>query len=247
MASREMTLRDHLEELRKRLFYTTAAVALGTAIAFVFRDRVLDFLLAPGFDGIPDTRPIYTEVTEMVAVVMKVSLMAGVVVALPVVLYQLVMFVTPGLTRRERVYLFIFLPGTVVVFGLGAAFCYYVLLPPAFRFLFTFGANNADAVIRIGSYMHVVTVLLFWMGIIFELPLVMFFLARLGVVTAGFLARFRRYAVILAFVAGAIITPTMDPVNQTLVALPIIVLYEVGILLARLGQRLRRRKPAPAS
>ena len=247
MASTAMTLRDHLEELRKRLFYVAAAVVLGTAVAFVFRDRVLDFLLAPGFDRIPDTRPIYTEVTEMVAVTMKVSLMAGVVVALPVVLYQLVMFVTPGLTRREKVYLFIFLPGTVVVFGLGVAFAYYVLFPPAFRFLFTFGANNADAVIRIGSYMNVVTVLLFWMGIIFEMPLVMFFLARLGVVTAGFLARFRRYAVILAFVAGAIITPTMDPINQTLVALPIIVLYEVGILLARLGQRLRRRKPAPAS
>jgi sec-independent protein translocase protein TatC len=246
VASGDMTLREHLDELRQRLMIVTAAVALGAVAAFIFRDRVLDFLLAPGFDRLPDTRPVFTEVTEMVAVTMKASLMVGVVLALPVVLYQLVMFVAPGLSKREKIYLFIFLPGTVAAFGLGSAFGYFVLFPPAFRFLFTFGTDNADPFIRIGSYMSVVTMLLFWMGLIFELPLVMFFMARLGVVTARFLARFRRYAFILAFVLGALITPTIDPINQTLVALPIVVLYEVGIWLARIGERLRRRQRATA-
>ena len=247
MSRSEMTLREHLEELRQRLIFTTMAVVIGAVVAFVFRDRVLAFLLAPGFEQMADMKPVFTEVTEMVAVTMKVSLMVGVVLALPVVLYQVVMFVAPGLTTRERVYLFIFLPGTLLAFGTGVAFGYYVLFPPAFQFLFTFGSENADAFIRIGSYMNVVTSLLFWMGLIFEVPLVMFFLARLGVVTPRFLSRFRRYAFILAFILGGLITPTMDPINQTLVAVPMVVLYEVGILLARIGQRLRRRKPALAA
>jgi sec-independent protein translocase protein TatC len=241
VASTQMTLREHLEELRKRLAYTVGAVAVGVAVAFILREQIIEVLLAPGFDQVPGSRPIFTEVTEMIAVTMKVSVMAGVVLVLPVVLYQLVMFVAPGLTRKEKVYLFIFLPGTVVAFGAGVAFGYYVLFPPAFKFLFTFGTSNADATIRIGSYMNVVTSLLFWMGIIFQLPLVMFFLSRLGVVRVRWLVRFRRYSVILAFVAGAIITPTFDPVNQTLVAVPVIVLYEIGILLARIGERLRGR------
>lgn len=235
-----MTLREHLEELRKRLAYAVAAVVAGVVLAFIFRERVLDFLLMPGFQEL-GIKPIFTEVTEMVAVTMKVSVMVGLVLGLPVVLYQFVMFVSPGLTPRERGYLFILLPGTIVMFLFGAAFGYYVLFPPAFRFLFTFGTGNAEAAIRIGSYMNVVTSLLFWMGLIFQIPLVMFFLARLGVAKAQWLARFRRYSIVLAFVIGAVVTPTMDPVNQTLVALPVIVLYELGVWLARLGGWLRLR------
>ena len=246
MARRDMTLREHLEELRKRILFVAVAVVAGTAVAFVFRDRVLAFLIEPGFGELSGTKPIFTEVTEMVAVTMKASLMVGVVLALPVVLYQLVLFIAPGLTRQEKLYLFILLPATVVVFGLGVAFGYYVLFPPAFRFLFTFGDEVATPAVRIGSYMNVVTSLLFWMGLIFELPLVMFMLARLGVVNSRLLSRFRRYALILAFVLGALITPTLDPVNQTLVAAPVVVLYELGVWLAKLGQRLRRRRPAPA-
>ena len=246
MAEKEMTLREHLEELRRRVLIITVAVVAGTVTAFIFREQILAFLLEPGFDQLSETKPIFTEVTEMVAVTMKASLMIGVALALPIILYHLVMFVSPGLTRQEKLYLFISLPATAVVFGLGAAFGYYVLFPPAFSFLFTFGTQVADPAVRIGSYMNVVTSLLFWMGLIFELPLVMFFLARLGVITPKFLSRFRRYALILSFVIGALITPTLDPVNQTLVAAPVVVLYEMGIWLAKLGQWLRRPRAAPA-
>ena len=240
-----MTLREHLDELRKRLMFSLAFLVLAMVAAFIFRDQAIDFLLEPGF-GPLDKRPIATEVLETVGVTFKVSLMVGFVASLPVILYQVIMFVSPGLTGREKLYLFMFLPGVLIAFGGGVAFGYYVLFPPAFDFLFHFGAANVDAEIRIASYMNVITSLMFWMGVVFQIPLVMFALARLGVVTPRWLGRFRRIAVVLAFVAAAMITPTFDPVNQTLVAVPIIVLYELGILLARLGQRLRRRKePKP--
>ena len=235
-----MTLREHLDELRRRLIIAAVFVALATIAAFVFRDPILAFLLEPGF-GQRDEKPIATEVLEVEGVTFKVTLMAGFAAALPVVLYQAVRFVSPGLTGRERAYLVILIPGVLLAFAAGAAFAYYVLLPPALAFLFEFGSANVDPEIRVASYVNVVTSLMFWMGVMFQLPIAMFLLARLGVVSPQWLGRFRRYAVVLAFVAAAIITPTFDPVNQTLVAVPIVVLYEVGILLARLGSRMRRR------
>ena len=235
-----MTLRDHLDELRKRLIFVVAFIIAAMIAAFVFRNQLFDFLLEPGFGDL-DEKPIATEVLETVGVTFKVTLMAAFVASLPVALYQLIMFASPGLTGRERLYLFMFLPGVLIAFGLGAAFAYYVLFPPAFAFLFNFGSENVNAEIRISSYVNVVTSLMFWMGVVFQIPLVLFALGRLGIVTPRWLSRFRRFAILLAFVAAAIITPTFDPVNQTLVAVPIIVLYELGIVLARVGQRLRRR------
>ena len=240
--ARAMTLREHLDELRRRLIISAVFVVLATAVAFAFRDQVLEFLLEPGF-GDSGKRPISTEVLEIVSVTFKVTLMAGFVAALPVVLYQIVRFVSPGLTGRERVYLTLLIPGIMVAFLGGAAFAYYDLFPPAFSFLFNFGITNVDPEIRVASYINVVTSLMFWMGVVFQMPLAMFVLARLGVVTPRWLGRFRRYAIVLAFVTAAVITPTFDPVNQTLVAVPIIVLYEIGIVLARIGHRLRGRRP----
>ncbi len=245
MASDAMTLREHLDELRRRLLFTLVFLVAAFIVAFIFRDPIIDFLLEPGFGNL-DEKPIATEVLETVGVTFKVTLMVGFAASLPVVLYQLIMFVTPGLTKRERFYVFLFLPGVLIAFAGGVAFGYYVLFPPAFDFLFHFGEENVNAEIRIASYMNVITSLMFWMGVVFQIPLVMFALARVGVVTPRWLGRFRRIAVVLAFVAAAIITPTFDPVNQTLVAVPIIVLYEFGILLARIGQRLRRGANAEA-
>ena len=235
-----MTLRDHLEELRKRILFIVVFIVITMVAAFVFRDTILDFLLEPGFSQL-DEKPIATEVLETVSVTFKVTLMVAFAVSTPVLLYQLIMFASPGLTVRERVYLFLFLPMVIIAFATGMAFAYYVLFPPAFNFLFNFGSENINAEIRISSYINVLISLMFWMGVIFQIPLVLFGLARLGVVTPRLLGRFRRFAILLAFVPAAIITPTFDPVNQTLVAVPIIVLYELGILLARVGQLLRKR------
>jgi sec-independent protein translocase protein TatC len=232
-----LTLREHLDELRKRLMFTVIFLVIAVIIAFLFRDLLLEFILAPGYGDSGD-RPIATEVLETVSVTFKVILMAAFIVSLPVILYQVIMFVSPGLTGQERVYLLIMLPAVLIAFAGGAAFAYYILFPPAFKFLSEFGIAYVDPEIRISSYVGVFVSLMFWMGVVFQIPIVLFTLARFGIVTPGFLARFRRYAVVLAFVAAAIITPTFDPVNQVLVAVPIIILYEIGIVLSRLGQRL---------
>ena len=244
-----MTLREHLDELRRRLVFIVVFVVVATIVAFVFRNEIIRFLLEPGFTRVGE-RPIATEVLETIGVTFKVTLMVGFVASLPVVLYQVIMFASPGLTGRERTYLFLLLPGVLAAFAAGVAFAYYILLPPALNFLFLFQGTVVDIQPRVASYINLITTLMFWMGVVFEIPIVMFGLARLGVVTPRWLGRFRRLAVVLAFVAAAMITPTFDPVNQTLVALPIIVMYEAGILLARLGHRLRGRgqprEPRPA-
>ena len=166
---------------------------------------------------------------------------------MPFILFQVVMFAAPGLTPNERRYLYTLLPVSVLAFAAGAAFGYRILFPPAVRFLLSFGTDIAEPYIRIGNYVNLMLSLLFWMGIVFETPLVLFFLSRIGVVTSEWLAKRRKYAVIIAFVLGAIITPTFDPINQTFVAVPIVILYEAGIWLAKLGTHNRRRSREKAT
>ena len=240
-----LTLREHLDELRKRLMYMVLVLVATVVVAFLFREAIFEFLLEPGYGGTGEL-PQATEVLETISIIFKVTLMVGFVGALPFILYQIIMFVSPGLTGRERFYLFMFLPGVLIAFAGGASFGYWVLFPPAFEFLTGFGEEFVNAQIRISSYINVMLSLMFWMGVVFQIPLLLFGLARLGVVTPALLGRLRRFAIVLAFVAAAIITPTFDPVNQILVAVPIIILYEFGILLARLGQRMRRRSDLDA-
>ena len=167
---------------------------------------------------------------------MKSSLLVGIFASLPFVLYQIVMFVAPGLTGREKRYLYSLMPATLLSFVLGAAFGYFVLFPPAVKFLLSFGQELATPQIRIGSYISLMLSLLFWMGIVFQTPVILFFLSKIGIVTPEFLAKQRRYAIVVAFILGAAITPTFDPVNQSIVAIPIILLYELGIWLSKIGR-----------
>jgi sec-independent protein translocase protein TatC len=154
------------------------------------------------------------------------------VVALPTVAYQVVLFVAPALNPAERRLALAFVPFALLLFCGGIAFAYFIMLPPALRFLLTFGQDVATPMIRIGSYVSLVVTLLFWVGVVFNVPLLMLVLAKLRIVSYRGFARAQRYAVVGAFVVGAIITPTFDPVNQSLVAGPLIVLYELGIGLA---------------
>ena len=176
---------------------------------------------------------VFTEVTELLGISIKVSFLAGFILAFPVILYQVIMFVAPGLTSREKRYLLGFLPGAMIAFVAGVAFAYFVMTPPALHFLLTFGDDVATPMIRVSNIVNLMVRLLFWMGLVFETPLVIYLLAQLGIVNARMLARFRRYWVVVAFILAAIITPTFDPVNQALVAVPLLVLYELGVLLAK--------------
>ena len=246
MRAKSLSVRDHLLELRKRLMWSAGSVLLTTAIAFVFHRQILKILMRPaeGFAEIPGGKPIYIDLTEFIGTVMKASLLVGLFASLPFVLYHIVMFIAPGLTPRERRYLYALMPATLLSFVVGAAFGYFVMFPPAVKFLLSFGGDLATPQIRIGSYVGLMLRLLFWMGIVFETPVVLFFLSKIGIVTPEFLAKQRRYAVVAAFVLGAAITPTFDPINQSMVAIPIIVLYEVGIWLAKLGRMGRKPKEA---
>jgi len=153
------------------------------------------------------------------------------------------MFVSPALTRTEKRYVYVLLPSIFILFIIGALFAYYVLLPRGMNFLLTFNTDIAKPMIKIGDYISLVTTLIFWIGLCFEIPLIIFFLAKIGVVKTKWLTKFRKFAILLAFVVGAVITPTFDPVNQSLVAVPIIFLYELGILLSRFA---RKKQIAPA-
>ena len=243
--SQSMPIRNHMNELRKRLTIGVAAVAVTTVVAFIFHRRIIEFLLEPA-DALTEVpgRLVFIEVTEMFGVAMKVSLVTGVVVALPILLAQVVLFVAPGLTPREKRYLYGFLPGVLLSFAAGAAFGYYVLIPPAINFLVNFGGDIAEPTIRVGNYINLVVMLLFWMGVVFETPVIMFLLAKLRVVSSRGFARWRRHWIVVAFVLGALITPTFDPINQTLVAGPLIVLYEAGIWLSKLAGKKKEAAPA---
>ena len=245
MRDHELTLAQHLSELRRRVLFSLAALLISSAVSFVFFRQLIELLVRPARDlnGVSEGQLIFTEVTEMLTISVKVSLVAGFVLAFPVILYQVIMFATPGLTDKERRYLIAFLPGALLTFAAGVAFAYFVLTPPALHFLITFGDDVATPLIRVSNIVNLMLRLLFWMGVAFETPLVMYLLAQLGTATARTFSRFRRYWVVIAFILAAIITPTFDPLNQALVAVPLLVLYEVGILLAWLSGRGRRHSP----
>ena len=232
-------LKDHLRELRKRITWSIIVIILSTTIAFIFHQQILQALMKPAqqFSEIPNQKPVYTELTEYIGVAMKVSLLSGFSISLPFLLYQLTMFLAPGLSSKEKKYLYILIPISILAFLTGAFFGYRILFPPAINFLLNFGNDVATPYIRIGNYTSLMLSLLFWMGLVFETPIVLFFLAKLGIVTSSFLAKQRRFAVVIAFILGAMITPTFDPVNQTLVAIPIIILYEIGIWTSKLAKR----------
>jgi sec-independent protein translocase protein TatC len=233
----------HLNELRKRLIICLAAVAIGVLISFIFADQIFHVLIWPA-KGI---NLIFIDVTEMMGTYMQVCLVAGITVAMPVLVYQLVMFIAPALTPKEKKYLWIMLPFIFLMFLGGVAFSYFVLLPPAMQFLISFGTDIATPQIRIGNYVSLIGRLLLATGLIFETPVITTFLARLGIISSKWMGRQRKWAIIIAFVLGAIITPTLDPINQTLIAIPLIVLYELSIWLAKMVEHRRARDLQAAS
>jgi len=230
---------QHTLELRKRLGWTAACFLICTFAAFAFHNQIFAILMEPAenFESAPYNKPIYTELTEYLSAAFKVSLFAGLILSTPMIIYQVVMFASPGLKKKEKIYLWILIPSSLTLFLIGAAFGYWILFPPMIKFLLTFGSDVASPFIKIGNYTNIMISLLFWMGLIFETPLIMFFLSKIGVVNHKTLRRYRRHTVVLAFVLGAIITPTIDPITQSLVAVPIIIMYEAGIWLSWLAKR----------
>lgn len=226
-----MPLLEHLKELRNRLMRAAIALLITTAISFFFTREVLLFLIAP----MGDTLPQALKPTESLGNYMKVALLCGVILAMPFIVYQIGRFIAPGLTKHERRYLLLLVPGATICFVAGVAFAYFVMLPTAIPFLQGFMSDIIEQKWAIGEYLSFVTSLLFWIGLCFELPLFVYFLAKLGILDAQTLIKNFKYAVIVMAILAAVITPTVDPLNMALVMGPLIVLYGIGILLAKLA------------
>lgn len=232
------TILEHLTELRYRVMVSAGALLVGVVVClWPLTGWFIDFLAEPGRDRVENFQLIFTEPLEYWTSYFKVSLLLGITVAMPVIVYQLLAFVGPGLTKPERRWLYPIVVGASLSFVGGAAFAYYIELPPALNFLLerpsSFG-GEVEPFIKIQSYIDFVTRLILATGLVFELPLVVMGLAKVGVVTSRKLLGWWRYALILAFVVAAIVTPSIDPITQSLVAGPIIVLYFAGIGLAKL-------------
>lgn len=228
---REMSILEHLEELRHRLVIAGAATGIGLVIAAVFLGwRVWELLAIPLPEGmrLQALRP-----AETLLAYFKVSLATGAALAMPVIVSQVILFVLPALHPHERKYLYFAVPSVTVAFCIGLAFGFFLVIPFAVRYLMGFGGELAQPGWSLDAYLEFVTSLLFWIGVSFETPIFIFFLAKIGVVNAQRLGGFRKYALVGSFVIAALITPTPDPINQSIIAIPIYLLYELGVLLAR--------------
>jgi sec-independent protein translocase protein TatC len=218
----------HLEELRSRLVKSFIAVGAGFGLCYAFKETLFEILLYPLIRVMPEGgKLIFTGIPEAFFTYLKVSFLAGIILASPVLLYQFWMFVAPGLYHKERRVLGPIIAVTSFFFIGGALFGYFVVFPSGFKFLLSFGADFIRTLPSMREYLDFSTKLLFIFGLLFELPVALTGLARLGIVSVDYLKRNRKYAVILAFVAGAFLTP--DVVSMILMALPLMVLYEIGI------------------
>ena len=233
-----MSIWDHLNELRKRLFIGTLAIVVTSALSFIFADQLIAILASP-IGGIQYFLSI--EVTENLGVFMRVSLLSGFIFALPILLYEILGFVMPGLTHQERRWIYLSIPFATLLFLAGVSFTYFIMLPTSIPFLMGFLGIKTTP--RPSVYIDFVTGLMFWIGMVFEMPLVMFMLAKLGIIKASFLLKGWRYALVIIAVGAAVITPTSDPINMGILMAPLILLYFMSVGLAAIAGRNPTRKP----
>jgi sec-independent protein translocase protein TatC len=230
-----MGLFEHINALRKHLFRAVIFMACTTVVSFIFASKLIDLLAKP-IGGISALRAI--DVTESIGTFMRVALLSGFALALPYIVFELWLFAAPGLSKRSRIIGLIAIPAVVIFFLGGIAFTYFVMMPTALQYLLNF--MGIITIPRPSTYIGFVTSLMFWIGVAFEFPLVIYVLASMGLIKAKALAKQWRIAIVIIAVVAAAITPTVDPINMSLVMLPMILLFFVSIGLAYLAQRGRQ-------
>tara|TARA_R110000868_G_scaffold92100_3_gene255242 strand:- start:19352 stop:20344 length:993 start_codon:yes stop_codon:yes gene_type:complete len=247
---KQMPIMEHLIELRNRLTWSVLALFITFGICYFFVEDIYGFLVQPLADIMgPDRRMIYTALTEVFFTYVKVSFFAACFVSAPVFLAQLWAFVAPGLYKNERSAFYPFLFATPVLFLAGGALVYYLIMPLAWKFFLSFeSAGGASGLAiqleaKVGEYLSLVMKLIFAFGLCFQLPVLLTLMARAGIVTADSLAKRRKYAVVIAFVFAAVLTPP-DLISQVGLAIPIVILYEISILMARMSERKRAKREA---
>ncbi|MFH1460307.1 MAG: twin-arginine translocase subunit TatC [Candidatus Omnitrophota bacterium] len=225
------SLMEHLEELRNRILYALLLTIVCTALVYTFIGKIMDFV----------TKPIgklyFMGPTEAFWVQVKLAFFVGLYCALPFIFYQIWRFIEVGLRKKERGMVLFLSIVSFLLFSLGGAFCYIVVIPVAIKFLLSYGSETLIALISVSKYISFIGCLVFAFGITFQLPLILLFLGRAGIVNAQSLKKFRRFAILGSFIIGAALTPTPDMVNQSLLALPIIMLYELSIWLVMIFEK----------
>jgi len=240
-----MSFLEHLDELRTRLTVSALALLGGFLVAFAFSGYVFDFIMRPLQDALPPGgQLVYTEPAEAFLLYLKIAALAGTVLAAPIVMWQLWLFIAPGLYTNEKRYAIPFVLMSSVFFVSGAAFSHYMVFPFAWRFFASFGSDYVEFMPRIAPAFSLYAKMALAMGAVFQMPTLVLFLARMGVVTAGFLVRQIKYAILVIFILAAVLTPGPDVVSQLLMAGPMVLLYALSILIAWAFGRKRREGPA---
>jgi sec-independent protein translocase protein TatC len=241
----QMTFLEHLEELRQRLVRSLIALVVATGVCWAWHEQIFHFMTSPLRAYDPNVKFIYTAPSEALMLYMKMSFFAGIFLAAPFLLYQIWAFVSPGLYAHEKRWAIPFITMGTFFFVGGAAFGHFVLFPVTFRFLGEFGGGDMQFLPKIDEYYSFYSWFLLGLGVVFQLPVVVFVLSRIGLVTPMFLLKQFKYAVLLSFVVAAVITPTPDVVTQSLLALPMLGLYLLGVGVSALFGR-PRQAPEPA-
>jgi sec-independent protein translocase protein TatC len=255
MEEHKMPLTEHLGDLRKRLFVSFGTLFATFLVAFTFSENIFRLIMFPlkkrlyvsadnpylrfiPQDKLEDIKLVFLAPAEAFWMHIKIAFVAGLILALPVIFYQVWKFISPGLLQKERRYVVPFIFVATALFLVGAAFCFLIVLPFAMRFLLTYKVGDfLSPMLSIGRYVDFCLKFILAFGVVFEIPIAIVFFTRMGLITPKTLAKNRKYAVLIAFIIAAVLTPTPDFFNQTLMAVPMIVLYEIGIIVSRIFVR----------
>lgn len=255
-----MPLTEHLGELRKRIILSLVALTITFSISFAYSEDLfkaimfplkyeLDFSVTKKYlyfapkDKLQTTKLVFLAPAEAFWMSIKISMFTAIVLSLPVLFHQLWKFISPGLLQKEKKYALPFILATTILFIIGASFCFFIVLPYALTFLLSYKTGDVlMPMLSVGQYVDFCIKFVLAFGAVFELPVLIFFLTRLGIVTPETLAKHRRYAILSAFILSAFLTPTPDAFNQTLMAIPMILLYEVGIWVSKIFSKRDKQK-----
>jgi sec-independent protein translocase protein TatC len=232
----EMSFLDHLEELRRRIIYAAIGIIAGAVLTWIFIDPVVELvLLKPAKDSgvtLQNLRPF-----GQLFLFVQVALVAGLIISLPNIFYQLWKFISPALKSNERKYILSIVIFSSICFLAGIAFAYFVMLPLALKFAAQFGSQAIKNEFAIDEYMSIIISIMLAAGCVFELPMVSFFLSKLGLLTPQFMRKYRRHAIVIILVLAAVLTPGADPVSQVILAVPLVLLYEISIFISKISMK----------
>jgi sec-independent protein translocase protein TatC len=231
-----MTLVEHLDELRTRIIISLVAWVVCTGAAYYYTPQILSL-----FTSFMSTKLVFTNPSEGFFTYLKISMLTGLFVSLPIILHQVLLFISPGLEKNERKWVFRLVPVAIILFLAGVLFAYFVLIPVTMKFFMSFATKDLVPMITIGGFINYVLTLIILTGLMFQMPMIVFFLALIGLVNSVMLRDKRRYVIVMIFAVAAVATPTPDAFTQIIVSLPLILLYELSILVVWLTERKKRK------